>query len=209
LRVAILASGRGSNFDALAAAARDPGYPARVVLLASDRADAAVIPKARSVGVEVHVFDPGTPRGPWTPEAVAALIGVLRARRIDAICLAGFMRILPAEVVRMWSGRILNVHPSLLPSFPGTRAHRQALRAGAKVSGCTVHLVDEGVDTGPIVMQAAVPVLPDDDEDTLAARVLEREHEIYPAALRALAEGRITVDGRVARVRAGDVVRER
>jgi phosphoribosylglycinamide formyltransferase-1 len=209
LRVAILASGRGTNFDALAGAARERDFPARMLLVVSDRDDAAVIERARAAQVDVHVFDPGSPRGARDPAAVDRLVNTLREFRVDAICLAGFMRILPAEIVRAWSGRILNVHPSLLPAFPGTRAPRQALRAGVKVSGCTVHLVDEGVDTGPIVMQAAVPVREGDDEDALAARILEREHEIYPAALRALAEGRITVDGRVARVLAPDAVRKR
>lgn len=209
MRVAILASGRGTNFDALASAARDSGFPAKIVVVVSDRLDAPVLVKARAAAIDVHVFDPGTPKGAWDPAAVHGLMRVLHERGVQALCLAGFMRILPAEIVREWNGRILNVHPSLLPAFPGTRAARQALRAGVKVSGCTVHLVDEGVDTGPIVMQAVVPVSEDDDEARLSARILEREHEIYPAALRALAEGRITVEGRVARVRAPEPVRER
>lgn len=208
MRAAVLASGRGSNFEALERACRAPDSPARLVLVASDHADAPVLEKARRAGIEVHVFDPGTRRGPWEPAAVDALIRTFQARRVDAVCLAGFMRILPAEMVRAFPGRILNVHPSLLPAFPGTRAHRQALAAGVKWTGCTVHLVDEGVDTGPIVMQAAVPVRDDDTEDTLAARVLEREHEIYPAALRALAEGRISVDGRRVTLRPPLAVRE-
>ena len=157
----------------------------------------------------MHRFDPGTPRGPWTPSGLKALLDGLAAHDVEAICLAGFMRIVPVEIVRAFAGRILNVHPALLPAFPGTHAPRKALEAGVKVAGCTVHLVDEGVDTGPIVMQAAVPVLPDDTEETLSARILEREHEIYPAALRALAEGRITVEGRRALVRDADVARGR
>jgi phosphoribosylglycinamide formyltransferase-1 len=209
VRVAVLASGRGSNFDALLRAAREPGFPAGIVLLATDHAEAPAAEKARAAGIPVLVFDPGTPRGPWTPEGVTALREGLAARRVEAICLAGFMRILPEEIVRAYRGRILNVHPALLPSFPGTHAQRKALAAGVKISGCTVHLVDEGVDTGPIVLQASVPVLPEDDEETLSARILEREHEIYAAALRALAEGRITVDGRIARVRAASAGEER
>lgn len=208
MRAAVLASGRGSNFEALDRACRAPDSPARLVLVASDRAEAPVLAKARQAGIEVHVFDPGTRRGAWEPAAVDALIRTLAAHRVDALCLAGFMRILPADIVRAFPGRILNVHPSLLPAFPGTRAPRQALAAGVKWTGCTVHLVDEGVDTGPIVMQAAVPVRDDDTEDTLAARVLEREHEIYPAALRALAEGRISVDGRRVTLRPPLAVRE-
>jgi len=197
MRIAVLASGRGSNFDALRKAAETPGFPAAIALLAGDRADAPVLERARRAGIPVHVFDPGTPRGPWSPEAVRGLLEVLRAHRVEALCLAGFMRIVPPEIVREFADRLLNVHPSLLPASPGVRAHRQALRAGVKISGCTVHLVDEGVDTGPIVMQAAVPVLPGDSEETLAARVLEREHEIYPQALRALAEGRVRREGRI------------
>ena len=207
MRVAVLASGRGSNFDALAGAAREPGFPARIVLVASDKAEAPVLEKARRADIPVLVFDPGTPRGAWTAAGVAALHAGLTERSVEAICLAGFMRILPAEIVRAYPGRILNVHPALLPAFPGTHAQRQALKAGVKIAGCTVHLVDEGVDTGPILMQAAVPVLPDDTEETLSARILEREHETYAAALRALAEGRITVEGRVAHVRSGDASR--
>jgi phosphoribosylglycinamide formyltransferase-1 len=134
---------------------------------------------------------------------------VLQAADVGVLLLAGFMRIVGPDVVRAFPDRILNVHPALLPAFPGIHAPRKALEAGVKVAGCTVHLVDEGVDTGPIVMQAAVPVLPDDTEETLSARILEREHEIYPAALRALAEGRITVEGRRALVRDADVARGR
>lgn len=208
MRAAVLASGRGSNFEALERSCRAPESPARLVLVASDHADAPVLEKARRAGIAVHVFDPGTPRGAWAPGAVAALRDTLAAHGVEAVCLAGFMRILPGEIVRAFPGRILNVHPSLLPAFPGTRAHRQVLAAGVKVTGCTVHLVDEGVDTGPILLQAAVPVRDDDTEDTLAARVLEREHELYPAALRALAEGRFHVDGRRVTLRPPLAVRE-
>ncbi|MFN8179479.1 MAG: phosphoribosylglycinamide formyltransferase [bacterium] len=209
MRVGVLASGRGTNFDALALAQREPGFPARIVLLACDRPEAPVLAKAEGAGIPVLLFDPGTPRGAWTDRGVAALREGLAASGVEAICLAGFMRIIPAEIVRAYAGRILNVHPALLPSFPGTHAQRKALDAGVKVTGCTVHLVDEGVDTGPIVMQAAVPVRENDTEETLSARILEREHEIYPAALRALAEGRILVEGRRARVCASRVAGER
>ncbi|MCA9750805.1 MAG: phosphoribosylglycinamide formyltransferase [Gemmatimonadetes bacterium] len=140
-------------------------------------------------------MNPGTRRGAWTEEAVAHVLDQLAQRRIETICLAGFMRVLPAAVVRAFPSRILNIHPSLLPSFPGLHAPRQALRAGAKVSGCTVHFVDEGVDTGPMLLQAAVPVLPDDDEDRLAARVLEQEHRLFPRVLRWFAAGRLELDG--------------
>jgi phosphoribosylglycinamide formyltransferase-1 len=200
VRVAILASGRGSNFDALLQSTREPSHPAEIVVLVSDRPDAPVLTRAEGQGVPCVLVDPGTRRGAWAVEGVARLRDALREHRVDAVCLAGFMRIVPPEIVREFPNRMLNVHPALLPAFPGLRAQRQALRAGVKVAGCTVHLVDDGVDTGPIVLQAAVPVEPDDTEDTLAARILEQEHRIYPEALRRLAEGRILVDGRVTRI---------
>ncbi len=196
MRVAVMASGRGSNFDALFASARDSAGPERIVLLVTDKPEAPVLTRARDAGLDVEIVDPRTKRGPWDPAGVQDLLDVLRRHDIDLICLAGFMRILPEEIVRAYPHCILNIHPSLLPAFPGLRPQRQALRAGVKVSGCTVHFVDEGVDTGPIVLQATVPVLDDDDEDRLAARILEQEHRVYPAAVRAVAEGRLRIEGR-------------
>jgi phosphoribosylglycinamide formyltransferase-1 len=194
-----MASGRGSNFDALYASTCQPGHPARIALLVTDRASAPVVAKAEAAGIPVQLVDPGTPRGAWEAAAVESLAEVLRDQAIEAILLAGFMRIVPAEIVRKYPHRILNIHPSLLPAFPGLRAHRQALRAGVKVSGCTVHFVDDGIDTGPIVFQEAVRVEPDDTEDTLAERVLAQEHVLYPRALLALAQNRIQVTGRITR----------
>jgi phosphoribosylglycinamide formyltransferase-1 len=195
-----MASGRGSNFDALLESTRDAPGPAEIVVVLSDQPDAAVLGKARRAGIATEVVSPGTRRGEWAPEGVRQLLDALRRHRVEAVCLAGFMRIVPPEAVREFPERMLNIHPSLLPAFPGLRPHRQALRAGVKLSGCTVHFVDDGVDTGPIVLQAAVPVEPDDTEETLAARVLREEHRIYPEALRCLAEGRIRVEGRAARI---------
>jgi len=200
VRVGVMASGRGSNFDALLRSTLEPGHPAEIVVVISDRADAPVLDKARAAGIPVERIDPGTPRGPWTLSGVADTLAKLRAHRLDAICLAGFMRILPVEVVREYRCRILNIHPSLLPAFPGTRAAREALRAGVKVSGCTVHFVDEGVDTGPILIQRTVSVELDDTEESLAARILQEEHVAYPHALRALAEGRVAFDGGIVTV---------
>ena len=196
MRVAIMGSGRGSNFDALLDSTKEASNPAEIVVAISDRVDAPILGKARREGVATEVLDPGTPRGAWAPSGVERLRRMLADHGVEAICLAGFMRILPAEILREFPLRVLNIHPSLLPAFPGLHAQRQALRAGAKIAGCTVHFVDEGVDTGPIVLQAAVAVAPDDDEESLAARILEEEHRIYPAALRALAEGRLLVDRR-------------
>jgi phosphoribosylglycinamide formyltransferase-1 len=203
VRVAVLASGRGSNFDALERFSRTPGSPAHLALVVCDRPGAEVTEKARRAGIEVFDLDPGTRKGPWSEAGVRSLLEALAAARVEAICLAGFMRVLPAEIVRAYPGRILNIHPSLLPSFPGLHPQRQALRAGVKISGCTVHLVDEGVDTGPILAQAAVPVMPEDDEASLAARILEQEHRIYPEVLAALAQGRVKADGSIARIETG------
>ena len=200
MRVAVLASGRGSNFDALCRAARDPGYPARIAVLFSDRPGASALERANTFGVPTELISPGTPRGPWAPEGVRALLDALDKHEIEAICLAGFLRVVPPEVLGAVSMRVLNIHPSLLPSFPGLHAPRQALRAGVKITGCTVHLVDEGVDTGPIVMQASVPVLDDDTEEILAERILVEEHRIYPQALRLLAEDRLRTSGRSVRI---------
>lgn len=200
MRVAVMASGRGSNFDALLGSTRRASSPADIVVVVSDRPDAAVLAKARRAGIPVEIVHPGSPRGEWAPPGVHELLGALRRHRVEAVCLAGFMRIVPPEAVREFPERMLNIHPSLLPAFPGLRPHRQALRAGVKFSGCTVHFVDDGVDTGPIVVQAVVPVEPEDTEETLAARVLREEHRIYPEALRCLAEGRIRVEGRVTRI---------
>ena len=203
MRVAVFASGRGSNFEALLESAQSPGFPAQLVLLVSDRANAAALQTAANAGLETFTFDPGSRRGEWSAEAVAAVRGALATHDIELICLAGFLRILPAELVRAFPDRIVNIHPSLLPLFPGLYPHAQALRAGVKVSGCTVHLVDDGVDTGPILAQASVPVLPHDDEESLAARVLEQEHRLYSEVVRAFGEGRVHVEGRLAHIHSG------
>jgi phosphoribosylglycinamide formyltransferase-1 len=189
-RVAILISGRGSNMAALIEAAQAPGYPAEIALVVSNRPDAAGLALARAAGVTIAVLD----HKPFGKDRVAfdsALQAVLDQHRIELICLAGFMRLFTAEFTQRWYGRMLNIHPSLLPAFPGLDPHGQALRAGAKTSGATVHFVIPETDAGPIVMQESVPVHSDDTPDTLAARVLEVEHRIYPRALRDLAEGRI------------------
>jgi phosphoribosylglycinamide formyltransferase-1 len=196
VRVAVLASGRGSNFEAILTATRAPAYPAEIVLLVSDKPDAPALARATDAGIATAIIDPGTRRGDWQAPAVARLLDILARHRTEAVCLAGFMRIVPAEILRAYPRRVLNIHPALLPSFPGLHGQRQALRHGAKVAGCTVHFVDEGVDTGPIILQAAVPVAEDDTEETLAARILVEEHRLYPEAVRLLAEGRLEVDGR-------------
>jgi phosphoribosylglycinamide formyltransferase-1 len=198
LRVGVLASGRGSNFEALARACAEGRVPARVLVLASDRPDAAAVGLARARGIEAVVLDPA--REPGREAYDKALAAALDERGVGLVCLAGYMRVLSAPFVRHFRGHLLNIHPSLLPAFPGLHAQRQALAHGVKVAGATVHFVDEGVDTGPIVLQAAVPVLEGDTEETLAARILAEEHRIYPEAVKLFAEGRLALAGRRVRI---------
>jgi phosphoribosylglycinamide formyltransferase-1 len=194
LRVGVLASGRGSNFRALAEAAARGSMPAAVVVLITDRPGAGVLAIARELRVEALVLDP---RGHPSREAhEKAVIAALEERRVGLVCLAGYMRVLGAGFVAHFAGRLLNIHPSLLPAFPGLHPQRQALAHGVRVSGATVHFVDEGVDTGPIVLQAAVPVMADDTEDRLADRILAEEHRLYPEAVRLFALGRLEIRGR-------------
>jgi len=188
-RVAILISGRGSNMTALIEAAKARDYPAEIVLVVSNRPDAPGLARARAAGVATAVVDHAD-FGDQREAFERALDDELRKNRIDLICLAGFMRLLTPWFVTRWSGRMLNIHPSLLPQFKGLHTHRRALDAGVKRHGATVHFVVPEMDSGPIVAQDSIAVHEDDTEATLAARVLELEHQIYPRALRAVAEGR-------------------
>jgi phosphoribosylglycinamide formyltransferase-1 len=195
-RVAVLISGRGSNMTALVEAARDPDYPAEIVLVISNRPGAAGITTARQAGIATTIVD-HTDYGKDREAFERALHSVLEGSGIEIVCLAGFMRLLTPWFIGKWEGRMLNIHPALLPAFKGLHTHEQALAAGATTHGATVHFVTPEMDGGPIVCQAAVPVQPDDTPETLAARVLTVEHRIYPLALRWLAEGRLrVVDGR-------------
>jgi phosphoribosylglycinamide formyltransferase-1 len=187
-RVAVLISGRGSNMQALVAASREPLFPAEVVLVLSNRPDAAGLIRARAAGVRANAVD-HRPFGGDRAAHEAAIDTALRAAEVEVVCLAGYMRLLTPLLVNAWAGRMLNIHPSLLPAFPGLDTHARALAAGVKLHGCTVHLVTQEMDGGPILAQAAVPVLPGDTADVLAARVLRQEHAIYPAALAAFAGG--------------------
>lgn len=198
LRVGVLASGRGSNFQAMVAAAAEGRIPAEIVLLLSDRGEAGALEIARAHGIAADVVEPREHPGREAHDKV--LIERLESRQVGLVCLAGYMRILGTAFVEHFRGRLLNVHPSLLPAFPGLHAQRQALEHGVTVAGATVHFVDEGTDTGPIVLQAAVPVLPDDTEATLSARILAEEHRIYPDAIRLFAEGRLHIEGRRVRI---------
>ena len=190
LATAILLSGRGSNAAALLEAAAEPGFPAAIALVLSNNPAAPGLDLARRAGVAAVAIDHrafGRDRAAHEAALDAALVG----HGIELVCLAGYMRILTPFLVGRWAGRMLNIHPSLLPAFPGLDTHERALAAGVRLHGCTVHWVTEAVDEGPILAQAAVPVLPDDDPARLAARVLAQEHRIYPAALRLAAGGSV------------------
>ena len=198
-RVAILISGRGSNMAALIQAALAPDYPAEIVVVISNRADAGGLDKAKASGIATAVIE-SKPFGKDRTGFETALQAMLDQHRVELICLGGFMRLFTAEFVQRWYGRMLNIHPSLLPSFPGLEPHAQALKAGVKVSGATVHFVTPETDAGPIVMQGVVIVRDGDTPDTLSERILAIEHRIYPDALRLLASGRLRLDGAICRL---------
>jgi len=197
--IAVLISGSGSNLQAIIDASEKGEIPCRVGIVISNKADAYGLARARKHGIPTEVVDH---KGFATREEFdARLVEVIRGSGAGLVCLAGFMRILTPVIIRAFSNRILNIHPALLPSFPGTHGPGQALAYGVRFSGCTVHFLDEGVDTGPIIVQAIVPVYDDDTEDTLAARILAQEHRIYPMAIRLFFSGRLAFDGRKVKVR--------
>jgi phosphoribosylglycinamide formyltransferase-1 len=196
-KLGILLSGRGSNFEAIARNVQAGRIPAEIAVVISNKADAQGLATAREMGLATRFIpSKGKEREAFDREVVA----VLREFQVDLVCLAGFMRILSPYFIREFPQRILNIHPALLPAFPGEEAQKQALEYGVKFSGCTVHLVDEGVDSGPIVCQAVVPVLDDDTAETLAARILKEEHRIYSEAICLLLDGRIRLEGRRVRL---------
>jgi len=197
--IAVLASGRGSNFQALIDAARSGYYPGIIARLITDNPEAYAIRRAKDAGIPVSVLDFGSFPGKGAYEK--ALRREMEACDPDLFVLAGYMRILPLAIVKAFPGRIMNIHPALLPSFPGLHAQRQAIEYGVKVSGCTVHFVDEGTDTGPTIIQRCIPVEEDDDEEALAARILVEEHRILAEAVRLFLEDRIRVVGRRVTIR--------
>jgi phosphoribosylglycinamide formyltransferase-1 len=203
-RVAILISGRGSNMAALIAAAQARDFPAEIVVVISNRADAGGLQKAEASGIPTVSIE-SKPFGQDRAAFEAVLQSALDQHRVELICLGGFMRLFTAEFVQRWYGRMLNIHPSLLPSFPGLDPQGQALRAGVKISGATVHFVIPETDAGPILMQGAVAVRDEDTADTLAARILEVEHLIYPDALRLVASGQIRLGGDICKTAGGTV----
>lgn len=193
LKLVVLISGRGSNLQALIDACAAPDFPAEISLIISNRADAGGLARAESAGIATAVV----PHGNYPDRETfdAALSVTIADAGGELICLAGFMRVLTAGFVDQWRDRLINIHPSLLPAFKGLDTHARALAEGVRLTGCTVHYVRTEVDAGPIIVQAGVPVLPDDDEATLASRVLAAEHQCYPLAVRLIAEGRTSVDG--------------
>jgi phosphoribosylglycinamide formyltransferase-1 len=192
-KLGILLSGRGSNFEAIARNVQAGKIPAEIGVVISNKEEAGGLATARQMGLKaVCIPSKGKEREAFERELVAAL----REHEVDLVCLAGFMRVLTPYFIREFRGRILNIHPALLPSFPGVEAQKQALDYGVKWTGCTVHFVDEGVDTGPVVCQAAVPVLDDDTPETLAARILKEEHRIYTEAVCLVVEDKIRIEGR-------------
>lgn len=194
LKLGVLISGRGSNLQALIDAAADPSFPAEIALVLSNKADAYGLERASKAGIATTVISHRDYPGD-KPGFEAAMDARLRDAGVELVCLAGFMRLLSPWFVNQWHDRMINIHPSLLPSFKGLDTHQRALDAGVRFHGCTVHYVRAEMDAGPIIVQAAVPILPGDDEHALADRVLEQEHRVYPLAVRLVAEGRTRVDG--------------
>ncbi len=197
VRTAILISGRGSNMRSLIAAASDPAFPAEIVLVASNVEGVEGLKHAAAAGIVTKTIPHKS--FPSREAFDAAIDAALSEADVKIVCLAGFMRILSDWFARKWEGRLLNIHPSLLPSFKGVHVHEQALQAGVRISGCTVHFVVPELDAGPIIAQAAVPVEHGDTPEALAARILQAEHKLYPAALKMLAEGKVALDGGRAR----------
>lgn len=191
LKIGVLISGRGSNLQALIAACAAPDFPAEIVLVVSNKPDAQGLDHARAAGIETATVAHGG--FPDRESFDREIDKHLKSSGAELVCLAGFMRLLSTWFVETWHDRVVNIHPSLLPAFKGIDAHAQAIAAGVRLSGCTVHIVRPEMDAGPILVQAAVPVMPDDDEDTLAARILEAEHACYPLAVRLLAENRVKI----------------
>jgi phosphoribosylglycinamide formyltransferase-1 len=195
-RIGILGSGKGSNFMAIADACSRPDSPAQVALVLSDVADAPILARAHERNIPAQAIAPGKFRTKLEDDAERAFVNALQNAQVDLIALAGFMRVLKGEFLRAFTGRIVNIHPSLLPSFPGLQAWKQALDYGVKVTGCTVHFIDAGVDSGPIIAQQTVSVQDGDTAETLHQRIQAAEHDLYPKCVLALAGGVISMDGR-------------
>jgi phosphoribosylglycinamide formyltransferase-1 len=201
-RIAVMASGRGTNFTAIAEAVLSGRIEAEIAVLVVNRRNAPVVDRAQSLGINWVFVDP---KGfPSREEYDAKVVSILKHLEVDLVCLAGYMMVLTGVFVRAFEGRIMNIHPALLPSFPGLRAQKKAVDYGVKVSGATVHFVDEGVDTGPVIIQAVVPVSPSDTPESLSSKILAYEHRIYPQAVKWFVDGRIKLSGRRVTVEGAD-----
>ena len=199
IKIGVLISGRGSNLQAIIDASEKKQIPAQIAVVISNNSDAYGMERAKKHGIPTAVFAPNKYPDKNTYEL--EIVKTLKQYKVDLVCLAGYMRIIGKVLLEHFRGKIINIHPALLPSFPGLHAQKQALEYGAKVSGVTVHFVDEGCDTGPIIAQAAVPVLEHDTEDSLSARILEQEHKLYPQAIKLFAEGKLNIEGRTVRIK--------
>jgi phosphoribosylglycinamide formyltransferase 1 len=204
LRIAVLASGRGSNLQALINACANGSLPIEIVCVGSDQPGTGALQRSHAAGIPTRVFQVSA--YPDRQAQEEAILFWLREKRVELLLLAGYLRVLGPQFIRQVNFPIMNIHPSLLPAFPGLHAQRQAVEYGVKVSGCTVHFVDEGLDSGPIILQEAVPVLPGDTEDDLAERILEVEHRLYPEAVRLLALGKVEQIGRRVRILQQEVI---
>lgn len=196
LNVAVMASGRGTNFKSLAEKCAKENFPARIGLLVVDNPEAGAITIAKKMKIDFSIVDCGQKHGSMSNESSRIICDLFREKEIDLVCLAGFMRIVKPDLLKKFNGRVMNVHPALLPSFKGLDGQKQAIEYGVRFSGCTVHFVDNGIDTGPIIIQRVVPVKQDDTEETLSLRILREEHIAYAEAVRLFAESRLEIKGR-------------
>jgi len=198
IKLGVLVSGRGSNLQAIIDASERGEIPAQVVIVVSDNPEAYALERAKKHKIEAVVVESKDFKN--KDEYEKRILKVLKDKKVDLVCLAGYMKIIGPILLNPYKGRMINIHPALLPSFPGLHVQKKALDYGVKVSGCTVHFVDEGTDTGPIIVQVAVPVLEHDTEETLSERILEQEHKIYPQAIKLFAEGKLKIEGRRVRI---------
>jgi len=199
LNLGVLASGRGSNFQAIIDEIEAGRINAALKLLIVDNTDAFAIERAKKHSIDALYLNPKD--FPSRDDYFSKIAGELKAKGVELVILAGFMRVVKKPLIDAFKNKIMNIHPALLPSFPGLHGQKQAADYGVRISGCTVHFVDEGMDTGPVIIQAAVPVSPEDTEDTLSARILKLEHKIFPEAIRLYAEGRLSVEGRIVKIK--------
>lgn len=198
LRLGVLASGRGSNLQSILDNCRQGLIPAEVAVVISDKPGAYALERATAAGIPAYTVEPKSYSS--KDEYEQHIVTLLQEAGVQLVCLAGYMRLVGTSLLKAFPNQIMNIHPALLPAFPGLHGHRDALQYGVKVSGCTVHFVDEGMDSGPIILQAAVPVLDEDTEESLAARILEQEHRLYPEAIKLYAQGGLRVQGRIVHV---------